>query len=922
MFRLAKRARTRRDPLPTRPGRPRLEALEDRTLPSVSIAASNNNGNGYSALDFNQSSGGYVPPDTVGAAGPSAYVETVNQTVALYGSKATGSPATTAALSTFWFSTGGLAHADGGSGLSDPVVTYNDQIGRFIVADQDVDFNTHVSRFDIAVSKTSNPSTLLASNWTFYQVNTTQSGFDADYPGNFGYNHDATVFTLNMFGVVSGGHCQVISLSNADLAANVTQAGLHLYQNNLNDFSDRPTVMHDSVAGDPMWLLTEHGDNQSIDVIKMTNVLSTAPTFAYTNLAVTPYSPADHPLNPNGGAITTNMDSRIQKSAEANHLIVAAHTVSPSATEDDVQWYAIDVSSGTPVLQQQGRIGNGNNTYSFFPSIDVNPSGSIGVTYMRSGNDTSTDYMSMYLTGRAPGDAAGTMEASVLVPAGKGLANYSDFSSGGRAGDLSGINVDPVDGSFWAANEFANTEAVANWGTAVANFTVSNPLPSTDMAVTASGPSSVTAGTNATYTVTVTNNGTNAAQGVVLTDTLPAGSVFVSMSQTAGTDAFTPNQSGGTATETASGTIAANSSDTFTLVVSAPSGLANGAPFNDTASVTANNPDPNTSNNSATVTGTVVNNNPNADVGVTVAGPSSANEGATVTYNITVTNAGPSGATGVVATDTLPSNVNFQSATTSQGTFSVSGGVVTFTIGSIAANGSVTASVTGQAVEDGSGADNVSVTSTSPDPNTANNSASATTTFAEPAISVSGSISTRNRTLTNFQTATFTHASGVEPTGAFNATINWGDGTTSAGTITLSGTTYTVRGSHTYANTNRHTIRTTVVEVGNSPDGGGFKGADDHPGGDVVRYHSHGHDSGDAVSASAAGSGATGAGLFGERGPGSEAVVTSNGAIGHAQSAASALDRIFSLDGQALVQLLLSRHKSPFLSDWFADGGA
>src|SRR5205823_3819172 len=79
-----------------------LERLEDRSLLSVTIAPTNNSGNGYSALDFSHS-GGYVPPDTNGAAGPTSYVETVNQTVALYGSKATGTPATTASLSTFWF---------------------------------------------------------------------------------------------------------------------------------------------------------------------------------------------------------------------------------------------------------------------------------------------------------------------------------------------------------------------------------------------------------------------------------------------------------------------------------------------------------------------------------------------------------------------------------------------------------------------------------------------------------------------------------------------------------------------------------------------------------------------------------------------------------------------------------------------------
>ena len=65
----------------------------------MSIASTNNNGNGYAGLDFNQS-GGYVPPDTCGAAGPSSYVETVNQTLAIYSPKATGATATTAALST------------------------------------------------------------------------------------------------------------------------------------------------------------------------------------------------------------------------------------------------------------------------------------------------------------------------------------------------------------------------------------------------------------------------------------------------------------------------------------------------------------------------------------------------------------------------------------------------------------------------------------------------------------------------------------------------------------------------------------------------------------------------------------------------------------------------------------------------------
>jgi serralysin len=62
----------------------------------------------------------------------------------------------------------------------------------------------------------------------------------------------------------------------------------------------------------------------------------------------------------------------------------------------------------------------------------------------------------------------------VLVAAGQ--ATYSTTFQEGpvhRAGDFSGITVDPVTGtSFWAANEYATAPAPNNWGTWIANFTV------------------------------------------------------------------------------------------------------------------------------------------------------------------------------------------------------------------------------------------------------------------------------------------------------------------------------------------------------------------------------------------------------------------------------------------------------------------
>ena len=46
---------------------------------------------------------------------------------------------------------------------------------------------------------------------------------------------------------------------------------------------------------------------------------------------------------------------------------------------------------------------------------------------------------------------------------------------------------------------------------------------------------------------------------------------------------------------------------------------------------------------------------------------------------------------------------------------------------------------------------------------------------------------------------TFTDIGGPEPLGNYSAMIDWGDGSSSIGTITQSGDTFTVQGSHTYA---------------------------------------------------------------------------------------------------------------------------
>jgi hypothetical protein len=500
--------RSQHKPQPLRSHRLELERLEDRTLLSVALQSS------YTGIGFAQqrSLSGFnaEPPDTQGAAGPSSVIETVNLAISIFTPKDTGAAGVTDSNADFFFTQGGLSHAAPMDAQSDPFTIYDPLVQRFIVGEIDFQVDSNGAPVNnggnvllLAVSKINNPATLTKADWFFYEINTAEPGVAIlDYPGNPGYNADALVVTLDPFD--SSGteltHDQVNAISmNALINGTPLTRNSNYFQtdNSRNrGLLLRPTTMQDSSPGDPMWLVDENGTNTSIDVIRMDNVLSSSPTFTTTTLTVTPYVRAVVGINPDGTPTDTVADSRILKAAEQNGLLVASQEVAVAGGNGDMaRWYEINVSSGTPVLQQEGDVGGGPVTIEFtsihvvpnllalnqtetitvhvfgtsvydrYPAIDINAQGDIGMTFIQSRFGTLGEFESLYITGRTPSDAPGTMETPVLVQA--GTANYV----GAREGDMTGINVD-ADGSFWAFGQFANNDPSPNWGTAIGHFTL------------------------------------------------------------------------------------------------------------------------------------------------------------------------------------------------------------------------------------------------------------------------------------------------------------------------------------------------------------------------------------------------------------------------------------------------------------------
>ena len=104
----------------------------------------------------------------------------------------------------------------------------------------------------------------------------------------------------------------------------------------------------------------------------------------------------------------------------------------------------------------------------------------------------------------------------------------------------------------------------------------------------------------------------------------------------------------------------------------------------------------------------------------------------TITWTITVENAGPDEATNVVLTDVLPSGVTL--LTDLSGICTLESGVATCALGDLASGGSVEIDVLTTADEAGNPVNAVEIASDVVDPNTENNSSSAEVTVTEPPL--------------------------------------------------------------------------------------------------------------------------------------------------------------------------------------------
>jgi uncharacterized repeat protein (TIGR01451 family) len=465
-----------------------------------------------------------------------------------------------------------------------------------------------------------------------------------------------------------------------------------------------------------LYVLANQLSTRGLGVVK--NIPTTG-SVAGVTLTDTTLSSVTDPSSYNGIAfdsdgslyLESSSGSTIQiRSVSPNNGALAGGPTAVSATElgtaDDLASCASIpiLSAGSNV---SGRVGTGDQ---FTVSIT-------GGT-ITTGNTATT-------TGSSTG--AQTQSAGPVIASPGTAYTISEVSAGGSLSDydVSYACVDTANGNTPVTSgtgaSFQLTYPSTSSPSVVCTFATS---PQADVALSdVSSSSSVPAGGGFTYTLTATNNGPGAATNVDLADALPSGVTIQSVSASQGSCATTSGLSCNL------GTINSGDSATVTVTAHAASGASAG-PVSDNASVAADQPDPDGSNNAVSEPVTI---EAAADVALTDTTSSvTARVGGRYTYTLTATNNGPDAATNVALTETVPAGATITSTSASQGSCATAAGV-SCQLGTIASGDSATVTLTVQAPAtiQTPASDNAAVTADQVDPDSSNNTTSAQITITQ-----------------------------------------------------------------------------------------------------------------------------------------------------------------------------------------------
>lgn len=521
----------------------------------------------------------HAPPDTVGEAGLTQYVQWVNPSFAIF-DKATGNllygPA---GGNTIWSGFGGDCETrnDG-----DPIVQYDQLADRWVMTQFSLRSGAYLQC--VAVSQTSDAT----GAWHRYAFSYSEF---PDYP-KLSVWPDAYYITFNMFGTAgttfTGG--RVCAYDRAKML-NGQAATQICYQNSyasplaadlegktLPPAGTPNYVLNRASTGLNLWRFRPNFASPASSTYTGPTLIPVAAYTAACSRSCIPQPDTSQRLDALGDRLMYRLGYRNLGDREA---LTVNHSVTTGSVTG-IRWYELDITGGVPSVRQQSTYAPADGQNRWMGSIAMDHVGNIALGFSIG---SATLKPSINFAGRETADMLNTLSVDNTLHAGTG----SQLTTLSRWGDYSTMAIDPVDDcTFWFTSEYIKANGTFNWSTRIGSFKFSScttgtepPAPALSVAAAPSSRA-IAQGQSTTFDVTVTALNGYTGGGSFSVTGLPAGT----------TGDFAPaGYSGGSGASTLSiVTTAGTPTGSFPLTITAAD--AGGTPMHSTSVTLAVDPVP------------------------------------------------------------------------------------------------------------------------------------------------------------------------------------------------------------------------------------------------------------------------------------------------------------------------------------------